>query len=111
MSEAVLVFGCLFVCVCVCMCVYGRLLVVPQGRLKPKRVTALVATLPSVADQAKLAAMPAAEGRRFVTIRDLVAGYVCEHAPSNRDAALVHDAKECLLPQPCAYVVPAQSRA
>ncbi len=44
-----------------------------QGRLKPKRVTALVKTLPSLEDQAKLEALPASEGRRFVTVRELVA--------------------------------------
>ena len=44
-----------------------------QGRLKPKRVTALVKALPSLDDQARLEALPASEGRRFVTVRELVA--------------------------------------
>ncbi len=36
-------------------------------------MTALVKTLPSLEDQAKLEALPASEGRRFVTVRELVA--------------------------------------
>lgn len=44
-----------------------------KGRLKPKRVTALVKALPSLDDQARLESLPASEGRRFVTVRELVA--------------------------------------
>jgi lipopolysaccharide biosynthesis protein len=42
-----------------------------QGKMKPKRLTALVKTLPNAERQAIIRASPAAEGRAFVPLSAL----------------------------------------